>query len=620
MKKLFKLILILIILNFFITPVFGADLYYGRRAFKVDDNKTVTFIQNDPNYEFMIFEGVSGQNENFVEFKDSGGSVKTYVDPNGMIHANDILLDYTTNTNKFGIIYKDANTFIHDFAYGNNGAVTIEGQNVFVGESAGNLTMGSTGTETYHGSRNVGVGFNALIALTTGNRNVAIGHQAADSLTEGYRNIAIGSNALGLATTSYETTSVGMNSLRACTTGYKNAAFGWGALDDLTEGYFNIAVGYQSLGGITTGYNNTAFGYDAGRFITGGSTPNTTGNQSLFLGDNTRANADGETCQIVIGSGVTGLGANTGVIGMDCMTKMELRVGNLGLNESTPDTLFDMIGTAPYFQIHNSTEEDGDGGRECIIQARGEQSGGEESLLGLLEFSHDGAADDQKGIFKIKINDGNDDLVPTTVFTIDSDLATNIGDGGTTNYASFAADGELTLHGTARVTRHINIGAASWHLGVSAPDTSFVGIGYTLLFDKTTDEHVHYVCIVPSDMEVGSEVEIVVCWSFDTEEAGHYVTWEMVYLSVASTEDPAGAGTTIYQTTAVTTADGDVSEDKMICTTFSTTMQGLVSGETLFLKFGRDADETGGTDDLNQDARVHSVHLHYIKDKLGAAT
>jgi len=65
--------------------------------------------------------------------------------------------------------------------------------------------------------------------------------------------------------------------------------------------------------------------------------------------------------------------------------------------------------------LHNMVEEDGDGGRESRIIAYGEQSGGERSTLGWLEFSHDGASDDQKGKCRLLLNDGDDDDAPSKI-------------------------------------------------------------------------------------------------------------------------------------------------------------------------------------------------------------
>lgn len=79
-----------------------------------------------------------------------------------------------------------------------------------------------------------------------------------------------------------------------------------------------------------------------------------------------------------------------------------------------------LTGTAPWLRLYNTTEEDTDGGRESQIQWRGEQSGGEISTLGLIEISHDGTSDDEKGKFFLKLNDTDDANSPTTVMTVGS--------------------------------------------------------------------------------------------------------------------------------------------------------------------------------------------------------
>jgi hypothetical protein len=94
--------------------------------------------------------------------------------------------------------------------------------------------------------------------------------------------------------------------------------------------------------------------------------------------------------------------------------------GNIGFGVTDPETLLEMEGTAPYLTLHNSTEEDTDGGRESRINFKGEQSGTEETTLARIEVSHDGAADDEKGKIVISTNDGSDGDTPTTALTIDS--------------------------------------------------------------------------------------------------------------------------------------------------------------------------------------------------------
>lgn len=123
-----------------------------------------------------------------------------------------------------------------------------------------------------------------------------------------------------------------------------------------------------------------------------------------------------------ISTGVLGIG--TGAVGSfegDLKLTNLIAMGNVGIQETDPITLTEWTSTVPYLTLHNSTEEDGASGRESRIIARGEQTGGEETILGYMEFAHDGAADDEKGLWRILLNDGNDNLTPSiTGISIDS--------------------------------------------------------------------------------------------------------------------------------------------------------------------------------------------------------
>lgn len=65
------------------------------------------------------------------------------------------------------------------------------------------------------------------------------------------------------------------------------------------------------------------------------------------------------------------------------------------------------------FTLQNTDEEDSDGGRQSRVISKGEQSGGEATTLGYIEFSHDDTSDDEKGQFLIKVNDGDDGNSPS---------------------------------------------------------------------------------------------------------------------------------------------------------------------------------------------------------------
>jgi hypothetical protein len=110
-------------------------------------------------------------------------------------------------------------------------------------------------------------------------------------------------------------TRVGVNALRDNTTGSANTAFGRDSLRDNTTGSNNTANGFQALYLKTTGGANTAFGFMAGRFLADGVTNLTIASNSVFIGASTKALADNQSNQIVIGHNAIGLGSNTTVIG-----------------------------------------------------------------------------------------------------------------------------------------------------------------------------------------------------------------------------------------------------------------------------------------------------------------
>ena len=190
---------------------------------------------------------------------------------NGIVTLKD---QETADDSANGIIYKGATRFIHNFRHPTGDTARPAGGNTFVGLNAGNLTMGSTATNTAHGSYNV---------------------------------------------------AVGTNSLTSNTTGYSNSAVGVSSLTSNTTGNSNSAVGLSSLRSNTTGNSNSAVGTSSGRYISGGAVANATSSTSVYLGALTKALADGGTNEIVIGYDATGAGSNTATLGNTSVTKTVLQ-------------------------------------------------------------------------------------------------------------------------------------------------------------------------------------------------------------------------------------------------------------------------------------------------------
>ena len=187
------------------------------------------------------------------------------------------------------------------------------------------------------GSVFVGIGAGNV---NTGANNSFFGINAGRLNTTGVNNTASGINALFNNTTGANNTANGASALQN-TTGANNTANGAQSLFNNTTGDSNTASGLNALFNNTTGSGNIAFGVNAGRFIADGVTANTITNNSVFLGVGTRALADNQTNQIVIGHNAIGLGSNTAVIGNSSTTLFRL-FGNVAIGADTAGARLDV--------------------------------------------------------------------------------------------------------------------------------------------------------------------------------------------------------------------------------------------------------------------------------------
>jgi hypothetical protein len=161
-------------------------------------------------------------------------------------------------------------------------------------------------------SSNVRFGSSAGQSNTTGSANCFIGASSGQSNTSASNNLFFGSSAGALNTTGAE------------------------------NSFFGVASGLNN----TTGSNNLFLGRNAGRHIANGSTANTISNNSIFLGNASKALADNQTNQIVIGDTAIGIGSNSVVLGNDSITKTALK-GNVLINTTTDGGFkLDVNGTA----------------------------------------------------------------------------------------------------------------------------------------------------------------------------------------------------------------------------------------------------------------------------------
>ncbi|MBT9165169.1 MAG: hypothetical protein DDT23_01184 [candidate division WS2 bacterium] len=193
----------------------------------------------------------------------------------------------------------------------------------FVGFQAGNVNAGSSNSFIGHqaglnntiGHSNTFTGVNTGFLNTTGSSNTFTGRDAGSSNTAGSNNTFTGMNAGFFNTTGSSNTFTGVNTGFFNTTGSSNTFTGRDAGGNNTTGFNNTFTGKNAGFANTTGHNNVFTGVSAGRFLADGLTANINSNNSVFIGNDTRASAANNINEIVIGANTIGHGSNTVTLG-----------------------------------------------------------------------------------------------------------------------------------------------------------------------------------------------------------------------------------------------------------------------------------------------------------------
>jgi hypothetical protein len=263
----------------------------------------------------------------------SGGNVGIdYTAPAARLAVNGTALINTNTDNGVDRLQVSGSALASTLKVNTSGQTTTI-SNYYAGGTGRNIWIGGGGTSSNSSAwGNVSLGDNALLSTTSGFFNTAIGASALQLHTTGDRNMAIGFEALYATTSGTRNVGIGVNALGTNSTGSNNMAIGTAALLLSTAGD-NCAIGSDALREITTGANNVAIGTDAGRRISGGGNNQTSGT-SIYIGQDTRSSANGNTNEIVIGHNAIGQGSNTVTLGNSSITKKFLR-GNTMVNTTT---------------------------------------------------------------------------------------------------------------------------------------------------------------------------------------------------------------------------------------------------------------------------------------------
>lgn len=161
---------------------------------------------------------------------------------------------------RVGVFLLSGARFMHN--YYNTGSDS--NTNLFLGQNAGNFTMGPGGGSPALATKVIGIGANALMTNTTGGDNTAVGAWACQNNTTGNHLVALGTHALKVNTTGNQNTAIGVNALFNCLTGNDNTALGYTALQMVTSGSANVGCGENAGANLTNGNGNTCLGTNAG--------------------------------------------------------------------------------------------------------------------------------------------------------------------------------------------------------------------------------------------------------------------------------------------------------------------------------------------------------------------
>jgi hypothetical protein len=261
-----------------------------------------------PNWMIISSHWISSNQDIYFNLGNVGLGTTT---PGRQLELTQSIKIPATTSSSTGIIFKGDIPFLHDY----KGPIAL-GFNTFLGQDAGNFTMGGGGN--YHGCNNTGLGFNALHGVTSG-----------------YANTGVGSFSLSSTTVGIENTAVGLHSLIANTIGNRNTALGYMAGHDNVEGGNNTLIGYNANYFNQGGGNNTIIGYEAGK---GSALHNKNGN--IFLGCQAGFYETGSNKLYIENSN-----SSSPLIGGDFSLNEVYLNGKLGIGTSAPSASLHIAGT-----------------------------------------------------------------------------------------------------------------------------------------------------------------------------------------------------------------------------------------------------------------------------------
>lgn len=215
-----------------------------------------------------------------------------------------------------------------------------------------------------------------------------------------------------------------------------------------------------------------------------------------------------------------------------------------------------------------------------------------------------------EGIRSEKVRISSDGNVIANISTV------YIGDGGITDYAEIKTDGEINLHGTARVKITSWVDAGAMRAPGAHPATFVLsGLAGSWQFSDAAagnEESISGIWKIPADMDKTEVVTMKLNWYANGASPGD-CQWQLEYLWIALNEDETAAAqeTVGVNSTASSTSNGMVNAEFTGIDLAGATDSGM------FFKIKRMS--AGDGDSISAATYLRGRAMVYYSDKLGKA-
>jgi hypothetical protein len=195
--------------------------------------------------------------------------------------------------------------------------------------------------------------------------------------------------------------------------------------------------------------------------------------------------------------------------------------------------------------------------------------------------------------------------------------------GAGANTASFATDGELTLAGTARVNRIVNLGIDALGKGSVAPTAAnlgnFAGYGFTIDDDGYTKSFE-----IPYDWDSTTAITVRIHWYINEAYATRSaeVRWNVLWTACHEATSPTDATGELVDAATATLDLGDVNihtnAKTLVETEGTIAAASLAFDDVIGIRIKRVA-LAAGVDPVAEPVIV-GLEIEYVSNKLGEAT